>query len=134
MATVSTQTTRRFQDLDLNFKIHPVRKDINKHVGEMAVVNSVKNLVSTKHYEVPFQPDVGSNLHKLLFEPLDSVTATLLERELTEVINNFEPRASVQTVNINLDYDNSRYNVEMVFKIINSTNPVTIKFFLDRVR
>jgi hypothetical protein len=40
----------------------------------------------------------------------------------------------VQTVNINLDYDNSRYNVEMVFKIINSTNPVTIKFFLDRVR
>jgi phage baseplate assembly protein W len=83
---------------------------------------------------VPFQPDVGSNLHKLLFEPLDSVTATLLERELTEVINNFEPRASVETVNIKLDYDNSRYNVEMVFRIINSTNPVTIKFFLDRVR
>jgi phage baseplate assembly protein W len=90
--------------------------------------------VSTKHYEVPFQPDIGSNLHRLLFEPLDAVTATLLERELTEVINNFEPRASVQDVNINLDYDNNRYNVQMVFEIVNSTNPITIKFFLDRVR
>jgi len=134
MATYSTESTRRFQDLDLNFKIHPVRKDINKHVGALAVINSVKNLVSTKHYEVPFQPDIGSNIHRLLFEPLDAVTATLLERELTEVINNFEPRASVQSVNINLDYDNNRYNVQMVFEIVNSTNPITIKFFLDRVR
>ena len=79
MATVLTNTARQFRDLDLNFKIHPIRKDINKHSGEIAVINSVKNLVQTKHYEIPFQPDVGSNLQRLLFEPLDSVTAALVE-------------------------------------------------------
>ena len=81
MATVNTTTTREWRDLDLNFKIHPIRKDINKHKAELAVINSIKNLISTRHYEVPFQPELGCNVQKLLFEPLDSVTATLIERE-----------------------------------------------------
>ena len=61
MATVTTGSVREFKDLDLNFTIHPVKKDINKHVGTMAIVNSIKNLVLTNHYEVPFHPEIGSN-------------------------------------------------------------------------
>jgi phage baseplate assembly protein W len=134
MATVLTNTARQFRDLDLNFKIHPIRKDINKHSGEIAVINSVKNLVQTKHYEIPFQPDVGSNLQRLLFEPLDSVTAALVEREITEVVNNYEPRAAIRSVRITPDYDNNGFRAEMTFQIVNVTDPVTIKFFLERVR
>ena len=45
MATVITTTSREWRDLDLNFAIHPVRKDINKHRAEFAVINSIKNLI-----------------------------------------------------------------------------------------
>jgi phage baseplate assembly protein W len=133
MATAIT-TSREWMDLDLNFAIHPVRKDINKHRGELAVINSIKNLISTNHYEVPFQPEVGSNIRKLLFEPLDMVTATLIEREIIETINNFEPRAIVTKVAIKPDFDNNGFQIELLFKIINRTDPVAIKFFLERVR
>jgi phage baseplate assembly protein W len=133
MATVLT-TSREWQDLDLNFAIHPVRKDINRHKGELAVINSIKNLISTNHYEVPFQPELGCNIRKLLFEPLDMVTATLIEREIVETINNFEPRASVSKVVIKPDFDNNGFQVELLFQIINRTDPVAIKFFLERVR
>lgn len=134
MATVITTTSREWQDLDLNFAIHPVRKDINKHKGELAVINSIKNLISTNHYEIPFQPEVGCNVRKLLFEPLDMVTSTLIEREIVETINNFEPRASVSKVVVKPDFDNNGFNVELLFQIINRTDPVAIKFFLERVR
>ena len=134
MATVITTTSREWRDLDLNFAIHPVRKDINKHRGELAVINSIKNLISTNHYEVPFQPELGCNIRKLLFEPLDMVTATLIEREIIETINNFEPRASVSKVVIKPDFDNNGFQVELLFQIINRTDPVAIKFFLERVR
>jgi phage baseplate assembly protein W len=134
MATVTTNTTREWRDLDLNFKIHPIRKDINKNRAEMAVINSIKNLISTRHYEVPFQPEIGCNVQKLLFEPLDSVTATLIEREITETINNFEPRAEVVSLTVLADFDNNGFKVEMLFKIVNRTDPVAIKFFLERVR
>ena len=134
MATVITTTSREWQDLDLNFTIHPVRKDINKHKSELAVINSIKNLISTNHYEVPFQPELGCNVRKLLFEPLDMVTSTLIEREIIETINNFEPRASVSKVIVKPDFDNNGFKVELLFQIINRTDPVAIKFFLERVR
>ena len=118
----------------MNFAIHPIRKDVNKHRAELAVINSIKNLVSTNHYEIPFQPEIGCNIRKLLFEPLDMVTATLIEREIIETIDNFEPRASVSKVVIKPDFDNNGFQVELLFKIINRTDPVAIKFFLERVR
>jgi len=133
MATTIT-TSREWLDLDLNFAIHPIRKDINKHRAELAVINSIKNLVSTNHYEIPFQPEIGCNIRKLLFEPLDMVTATLIEREIIETIDNFEPRASVSKVVIKPDFDNNGFQVELLFKILNRTDPVAIKFFLERVR
>jgi hypothetical protein len=133
MATAIT-TSREWMDLDLNFAIHPIRKDINKHRAELAVINSIKNLVSTNHYEIPFQPEIGCNIRKLLFEPLDMVTATLIEREIIETIDNFEPRASVSKVVIKPDFDNNGFQVELLFKILNRTDPVAIKFFLERVR
>ena len=134
MATVTTTTSREWLDLDLNFAIHPIRKDVNKHRAELAVINSIKNLVSTNHYEIPFQPEIGCNIRKLLFEPLDMVTATLIEREIIETIDNFEPRASVSKVVIKPDFDNNGFQVELLFKILNRTDPVAIKFFLERVR
>ena len=134
MAIAITTNTREYRDLDLNFKIHPIRKDINKHTAEMAVINSIKNLVMTQHYEVPFQPEVGSNIQKLLFEPLDSVTGSLVEMEIKQTIQNFEPRVSVSKVQVFPNYDKNGFSVGMEFFIVNRTDPITIQFFLERVR
>ena len=134
MATVTTDTVRDFKDLDLSFNIHPVKKDINKHVGVKAVINSIKNLVLTGHYEKPFQPEIGSNVRKLLFENLDPLTAIALQREISEVIKNFEPRANVTKIAVISDYDNNGFSVELEFFVINQTNPITITFFLERNR
>jgi hypothetical protein len=134
MANITTNVARTYKDLDLLFNVHPIKKDINKHTAEMAVINSIKNLVLTNHYERPFQPELGCNVSKLLFENLDFVTAASLEREIQQTINNFEPRASVYRVRAIPDYDNNGFTVDMEFLIRNRTEPVTITFFLDRVR
>jgi hypothetical protein len=134
MATVISSTTRQYKDLDLNFLIHPVRKDINKHKDEMAVINSIKNLMMTNHYERPFQPDLGSNVRRLLFENLDKITAISMEREIRQVVQNYEPRAQIKTLDILPDMDNNGFSVRMEFYIMNMTDPITINFFLERVR
>jgi phage baseplate assembly protein W len=134
MATVTINNTREFSDLDLNFTIHPVRKDINRVTGDMAVINSVKNLVLTNHYERPFQPEVGSNVRRLLFENLDNITASSIEKEIEQVVKNFEPRARVTKVNATADFEENGFRVSMEFYIINKTSPITINFFLERIR
>ena len=134
MATVTINNTREFSDLDLNFTIHPVRKDINRTTGDMAVINAIKNLVLTNHYERPFQPEVGSNVRRLLFENLDNLTANSIEKEIEQVIKNFEPRARVTKVNAIADFENNGFKVSMEFYIVNRTTPITINFFLERIR
>jgi phage baseplate assembly protein W len=134
MATVISSSSRQYKDLDLNFLIHPVRKDINKHKDEMAVINSIKNLMMTNHYERPFQPDLGSNVRRLLFENLDKITAISMDREIRQVVQNYEPRAQIKTLDIVPDMDNNGFSVRMEFYIMNMTDPVTINFFLERVR
>ena len=134
MATVNIQAERTFRDLDLKFTIHPVKKDINTHKNEYAIINSIKNLVLTNHYERPFQPEIGSNIRRLLFENVDSVIAAQIEREITEVIGNFEPRAEVSQVIAVPAPDENSYKVTLEFFIINSTAPITINFFLERIR
>ena len=136
MAIISTniKTDRGFKDLDLNFAIHPIRKDINKHSNEYAVINSVKNLILTNHYERPFQPELGSNLRRLLFENIDVVIAARIEQEIADTITNFEPRVEVSKVIATPTPDENRYNVELEFFIINNPDPVTINFFLERIR
>jgi phage baseplate assembly protein W len=134
MATTNIDSVRNFRDLDLNFAIHPIRKDINTHKAEIAVINSVKNLILTNHYEKPFQPEIGSNIRKLLFENIDSIIAAQIERAVVETIVNFEPRVSVSTITASPDPDNNRYKLNLEFFVINNTNPITINFFLERIR
>jgi phage baseplate assembly protein W len=135
MATLKTiETSRTFVDLDLNFNIHPIRKDINVHKNEYAIINSVKNLVLTNFYERPFQPEIGSNVRRLLFENVDTIIAAQLERAIEETILNFEPRVSVSRVTAVPRPDENQYGVELEFFVVNLTDPITINFFLERVR
>jgi phage baseplate assembly protein W len=134
MATVDIDTARSFKDLDLNFTIHPIKKDINVHKNEYAIINAVKNLILTNHYERLFQPQIGSNIRRLLFENVDSVTGSQIEREITETIDNFEPRARTSKVDVVADPDNNGFKVVLEFFIINNPNPITINFFLERIR
>lgn len=134
MATAIITKSREYRDLDLNFNIHPIRKDINKHVSEMAVINSVKNLVLTNFYEKPFQPNFGSNVRGLLFENVDIVTASAIERAIEQVITNYEPRVNLVSVQVAPYFDENAFTVTMTFFIVNISQEITITFQLERTR
>ena len=134
MSQVNIDSTNTFKDLDLNFTIHPIRKDVNIHKNEYAIINSVKNLVSTNHYDRPFRPEIGSSIRNLLFENIDTIIAAQLERAVQETINNFEPRVQINRVIAIPDPENNRYKLTLDFFVINNTNPITINFFLERIR
>ena len=134
MATTNIDSVRNFRDLDLNFAIHPIRKDINTHKAEYAVISSVKNLILTNHFERPFQPEVGSNIRRLLFENVDVILAAQLEREIEETVNNFEPRVEVSSITAIPSPDENGYKIILEFFVINNPDPITINFFLERIR
>jgi phage baseplate assembly protein W len=100
----------------------------------MAVISSIKNLILTNHYERPFQPNIGSNVRRLLFENMDNITASSIENEIRQTVLNYEPRAKITKINAIADFDKNGFRVEMEFFVINRTDPITINFFLERIR
>lgn len=124
----------RFIDLDLDFKPHPITGDLTKKTDAEAIKRSVKLLVLTRFGERLFQPEIGSSVNDLLFEPFHPMTAITLKDTITEVINNFEPRVNLLDINITEDESENAYIVSIKFLILNGSEPVNLEFILERTR
>jgi phage baseplate assembly protein W len=136
MATVQTNIVREFKDLDLNFNVHPVRKDVNKHTGNLAVINSIKNLVSLNEGEKFFSPDIGGKIRSLLFENIDELTADRIKKEIEYIIVNYEPRVMqpIDNITVNPNYDLNSFTVIIEFRIVNALQPIKVTFQLMQIR
>jgi phage baseplate assembly protein W len=124
---------KRFVDVDFSFKKHPSTNDVVKKTNELAIIAAIKNLVLTKLYGRPFHPELSSQVHDLLFEPLTAVTASTLKRSIKYVIDNFEPRVELLLVNVKDSADLNAIDVTIVFNIIGFSETVTTQFFLQRM-
>jgi phage baseplate assembly protein W len=123
-----------YSDIDFTFTKKPVTADVALSYDSQAVIRSVRNLLSTRHYERPFNPNLGGNIDNLLFEPINPVTSGALENEIRAVINNYEPRVLLSSIDVNAQPDNNAYSVSLSFYIQNATLPTTVTLLLERNR
>lgn len=133
MATTNRKT-RQFSDLNLLFTKHPATADVNKKVDEEAVKASLRNLISTRHYERPFHPEIGCQIYSLLFENYSPVTRQVMKKTIFDVIEKFEPRVQVLDVKIQDRPDNNSIDLDIIFKIINNDKPITLRSAISRIR
>lgn len=134
MADIEFLRAREYKDVSLSFARNPVTRDVVAVTGDEAVKRSVKNLLLTVAGEVPFFPNFGSKLSRLLFEPIDPVTTALLESEILGTIEAFEPRAKVLSLDVVPSEDEQRYDITLTFRLVNLAQPVTLSLFLTRLR
>ena len=122
------------RDLDLSLKIHPIRKDIIPLKDDAAIKNAIKNLLITNFYERPFQDDLGANLRGLLFEPADVFTNIELRDQIGTVIEKYEPRASVNSIDITDNVNTNSYTIEVFFNIKGFSTQQSVELVLRRLR
>ena len=125
----------KFKDLSITFKNHPVTNDLVTVKDNSAVAQSIKGLLLTRRGERPFQPDLGSGLQNLLFEPMDYGSAALIKKEISDTLNRYEPRVSITRLYCFPDYGNNGYEVELEYVILDREDkPVALEIFLERTR
>lgn len=113
---------------------HPVVKDIVRYTNEAAVNRSIRNLLLTNRGERLYQPDIGSDIRQLLFEPMIASTGDLIRKFVQNTISNYEPRAKVLSVEVLAYEEQNAYTVTISYMIINKQDPVQLTVTLDRVR
>jgi len=128
------KNTRKFRDLDLSFKINPFSKDLYLKKDEEAVKTALKHLILTKNFERPFHPEVGTQIHTLLFENFSPAVKLAMEKTIQDAINKFEPRVNLNSVSIRELQDNNNLEVTINFTLKNINRPITLTTILTRVR
>ena len=130
-----TRNSKAFKDISLTFVPHPVTKDLPVLINERAIVRSVRNLVETIPTERFFNSLIGTDIRGSLFENFSRNTAIIIEDQVRETINNFEPRVDNVRVEIASSPDTNTLDVKVLFDIIGLEAPTqSFTFILEPTR
>ena len=127
--------SRAFKDISLSFSPHPVTKDLPVLLNERAIARSVRNLVETIPTERFFDPLLGTDIRDSLFENYSRTTITVIEDQIRETIENYEPRVDNVGIEVNARPDRNTLEVKVLFDIVGLSAPSqSFSFILEPTR
>ena len=119
--------------LDLSFSISP-KGNLYKKTSVASVKQSIRKLLLTNRGDIPFQPLLGADLNRLLFELSTDLDEDDIETIVAETIRRYEPRVGMTKVKANLDSDNNALRIYIVFQIIENLKVETMEVSISRIR
>ena len=124
--------SRGFKDLAVSFNSNPNTGDFGVVRNENAIKQSVRNLILTMFGERPFQPQIGSRIKALLFEPWDPFSSDSIKSEIFNCLSRLEPRIKVTGVRL---YDDSEVNsvqIAIDYTIVGEQQVQNVEFLLEK--
>ena len=124
-----------FSDVNVSFTPHPVTGKLPVLKNADAVKRAVRNLILTNFGERQYDPLYGGNIRAMLFENADDpLLQDQLKRQIEVAIKNYEKRARVESVAVDVRPDSNTIAVGIRFMIVNQRFPVDLEVAIERVR
>ena len=129
------RVSKSFKDISLSLQVNPLTYDLIDLKNETAIARSLRNLVFTLPGERFFNQNLGSKVSQSLFENIDDVSASILQDEIRNTIENYEPRVELIGVDVNPNYDDYEFNVTIRYYIVGiDALPQQLTFALQSTR
>ena len=133
MTSSGALPSRAFKDFDLSFRRNPVTNDVNTLKNENAIKEAVKNIVRYNFYEKPFLPNYGGNITGSLYENYVGGDSALIEDQIKDIINLYEPRVVCYRVVTEFNERDNDLRVEIYYLITGLPNVIdTLEVILKR--
>ena len=115
-----------YSDISLSFSKHPVTNDVGKITDVNAITNSMRNILTTRLGERPFEPDYGSRIYDSLFELIDAISLDGLASSAREALEFWEPRIEVLRILPEANADAHEVQLTIEFYIIGAVSELSL--------
>jgi phage baseplate assembly protein W len=123
-----------FSDFLFDFRTNPATQDLARVTNEQSVLSSIRKILKTNHFEIPYNPYFGANISHYLFENFDQFTEIAMTEDIRFAITNYEPRVEILDIVVNGSPDTNSIDITVTVSIINNPAPLTLTTTLTRVR
>lgn len=130
-----------YSDLKLDLEFNEIKerplnakestRDLIKITNLEAVKNSLKNILNTCTNSRLLNPELDFNLKSYLFERLNTNVAYFIGYEICTKITLYEPRVTIENIDIQIDYDNACYIVSLSFAVPSLNERLTLDSVLS---
>ena len=122
-------------DLDLNFSAHPVSGDVSIKTNNDAIKQSIKNILFYSSLEKPFNTQFNLNLREYLFLNWSILYETDLKKQIFDILSTYEPRITINAIQITVDPDNHTLSISIDYSIIGQNNiEESVEVMVERTR
>jgi phage baseplate assembly protein W len=112
------RVSQGFKDVSMSFQRNPLNNDIIGLKNENAISRSIRNIVFTLPGEKFFDEDFGSRVNRILFDNVDEISASIINEEIKNSIQNYEPRVELISVETYPNFDNNSFDVLIIYRVI----------------
>jgi phage baseplate assembly protein W len=74
--------------------------DLPEKVDVPLIFDSIRNIVETYQGERLLEPEFGSRVRELIFEPIDMIFEQKVQSYLTTAVQRYEPRAKITRIEL----------------------------------
>ena len=124
---------RTYKDVAFSMFANPMSGDMGKKTGAPAVSQSIVSILKTNFNERLFQPEFGSNVRALLFEPMNPITEERIKTAVEDAVKAHEPRAQIIGITVEGQEEQNRYLVSILFNVTSIAQPQKLETYFERV-
>ena len=129
------RVSQGFKDISMSFESNPITEELIAIKNETAIARSIRNIVFTLPGEKFFDPNFGSDISGSLFENIDDITVGIIEDQIRQSINNYEPRVNLLSLQTNPNFDNNAFDVTITYEVVGADiPPQELEFVLQPTR
>ena len=124
---------RTYKDMAYSMFANPMSGDMGKKTGAGAVKGAIVSILKTNFNERLFQPEFGSNVRALLFEPMNPITEERIKTAVEDAVKAHEPRAQIIGITVEGQEEQNRYLVSILFNVTSIAQPQKLETYFERV-
>ena len=130
----SAKKIEYYSDFVTSFAKTPVGNQLSKVINDKSITQCLRNLIFTNVGERLFQPYIGSNINRMLFENNYPEDLDQIEFYVQNTITNNEPRVHLLEVNVSSGQSEHEVVIQIIYNTINNPEPITVEYIFKRVR